>query len=607
MIKEKIDSKFLYGKIAGCLLGGALGDALGYEVEFDEWDEIRKRFGEKGIRRPELHKNRAVFSDDTQMTLFTLEGMIIGYWRANAKGIGAPVEVYVWQSYLSWLKSQGIEPENNIYGFDSISELLKNDEIHARRAPGRTCISALSSGEMGKIEKPLNQSKGCGGVMRTAPLGFMKMYGNPIVNGARTAAITHGHPLGYLPAGILSGIVYQCIYENKDGKSLQAIIEQVIQETAELFPEQASYMEELDGLLHIAMDLATSDIDDLEAINELGEGWVGDEALAIAVYSCLKYPHAYQMKQALICAANHSGDSDSTAAIAGNILGAYHGLDALDMRWVYQLQLRQLIMEYARRTVEVILWKEYRLDEECDCVIARTDDFMKKYEVVMDIISRDQMLRNRCAQYHISEDENHEYLFDALFDSFYRDVCYLRNHSYFYGNPANRQPHRTDLPKWKEMFECMETLIKMIDSDYEGKFISAAIASGRVHNRISQYLNARYSKEQEKKPDTAVQKTVVKGRSRERKKLCLDDQRIWFLSTFFDANGNVEKYSLDQETASDSHYEFKDAASIRKKISQPGDDELSFGELLRRYTLENGGWKTLDLIRPYITAQFHYD
>jgi hypothetical protein len=90
------------------------------------------------------------------------------------------------------------------------------------------------------------------------------------------------------------------------------------------------------------------------------------------------------------------------------------------------------------------------------------------------------------------------------------------------------------------MYECMETLIKMIDSDYEGKFISAAIASGRIHNRISQYLNARYSKEQEKKPDTAVQKTAVKGRSRERKKLCLDDQRIWFLSTFFDSNGNVD-------------------------------------------------------------------
>src|SRR5215218_9395343 len=50
-----------------CLLGGALGDAFGYAVEFDSLEAVRLRFGPEGIREPVLHAGRLVVSDDTQM------------------------------------------------------------------------------------------------------------------------------------------------------------------------------------------------------------------------------------------------------------------------------------------------------------------------------------------------------------------------------------------------------------------------------------------------------------------------------------------------------------------------------------------------------------
>jgi ADP-ribosylglycohydrolase len=78
---------------------------------------------------------------------------------------------------------------------------------------------------------------------------------------------------------------------------------------------------------------------------KIGEGWVGEEALAIAVYCALKYQD--DLRGALIAAVNHDGDSDSTGAITGNILGAYLGANAIPQAWLKKLELREVITELA--------------------------------------------------------------------------------------------------------------------------------------------------------------------------------------------------------------------------------------------------------------------
>jgi len=104
-------------------------------------------------------------------------------------------------------------------------------------------------------------------------------------------------------------------------------------------------MGELLMLIRKAITLAESDLDDLDAIRELGCGWIAEETLAIAVYSALKYTDDFG--KAIIASVNHSGDSDSTGAVTGNILGAHLGYDAIHERFIENLELRDIIVELA--------------------------------------------------------------------------------------------------------------------------------------------------------------------------------------------------------------------------------------------------------------------
>ena len=326
----------LLERIRGCLLAGAVGDALGYQVEFLPLNQIYRHFGEHGVRTmaPDI-------SDDTQMTLFTAEGMLLGLRHH----MSMPACVY--QSYLDWYQIQMPSAKGGCYAKES--ELLGVAGLHRREAPGNTCLSALGSGRMGLMEEAINQSKGCGGVMRAAPCGMLKMPGLPenedawALQGAMAGAITHGHIMGYVPAAMLADMIHLILME--DGRSLEDIVLDSLRRMQRLFPSDKT--EQFAGLMHRAIQLAPADLPDTACIRQLGEGWVGDEALAIAVYCALRYQD--DLDEGLCAAVTHDGDSDSTGAIAGNILGAWLGAEAIPADWLNTLALREPVEDMARR------------------------------------------------------------------------------------------------------------------------------------------------------------------------------------------------------------------------------------------------------------------
>ena len=334
-----MDRQALFSKIAGSLMAGALGDALGYEVEFQSWPTIRENYGPGGIRQLALENGKARISDDTQMTLFTNEGLILGYHHAAAEGIALDAAHALYPAYLCWLKTQFDHALTSAWAAES--ELMRVPGLFAARAPGNTCLAALESGNMGTVEQPINHSKGCGGVMRAAPVGYPAAGVDPLKDGAACAAITHGHPGGWAPAAMLADLVHRILY------GPAADLEQQVQQS--LTAVQAAWhgeaIDDFAFLVREAILLSHSSVPDVEAIHSLGGGWVGDEALAIALFSCLKHPDS--IPDALISAVNHSGDSDSTGAIAGNILGAKLGLDALPQQWIDQLELTDTILREA--------------------------------------------------------------------------------------------------------------------------------------------------------------------------------------------------------------------------------------------------------------------
>lgn len=332
-------------KFRGCLLGGAAGDALGYAVEFLDEASIFKRYGENGITEYDLVNGIAEISDDTQMTLFTANGLLLGKTRGMTRGIMGSYSSYIALCYTDWLRTQYEKyPLNEKYHY---SWLINIPELFSRRAPGKTCLTAIKSGVNGTIDNPINQSKGCGGIMRVAPVGLYFETDRRTIDkidliGAETAAITHGHELGYIPAAGLVHII-QLLSHNTDISVLDAVLD--MKDALQRQFSDAEHLSKQIELIDRAIALSEDNINDLKAIKELGEGWVAEETLAIAIYCSLKYCDDFD--KALIAAVNHSGDSDSTGAVTGNILGAYLGLKGIPQKYLDNLELQNIILEIA--------------------------------------------------------------------------------------------------------------------------------------------------------------------------------------------------------------------------------------------------------------------
>lgn len=318
----------------GCIIGGAIGDALGSPVEFLKSEQINQEYGTAGITNLVCAESGfAEITDDTQMTLFTAEGILRAKTNST-KNASNQRNMAVYQAYQRWLVTQG-DQKNDLFSAFYNGWLLEIEELYARRGPGNTCLTSLSSGKPGTIAEPINNSKGCGGVMRVAPVGLFYPAQNAFQIAADFAALTHGHPSGYLSAGTFALIIALIV----NGCDIKTAVNYSLKELESYDRNQECMLK-----LKQALELSDSSVDDLRAIKQLGEGWVGEEALAVAVYCALKYD---DIKTALIAAVNHGGDSDSTGAITGNILGAYWGLGCIPPGWLQKIELREVLLQMA--------------------------------------------------------------------------------------------------------------------------------------------------------------------------------------------------------------------------------------------------------------------
>jgi ADP-ribosyl-[dinitrogen reductase] hydrolase len=332
--------------VLGCLLGGAIGDAFGYAIEFAGLSEIRRRYGEDGLRAPLLSKSgRAQVSDDTQMTLFTLEACLDAEAMAASDADAFVARVH--RAYLDWLNTQRAA----IRGWRPAGSLVQLAALRARRAPGNTCLSALQSGVCGTIDKPINDSKGCGGVMRVAPVGFFPALTpeQAFDRATRAAAVTHGHPSGYLSAGALAAVIRLCL----DGADLASAARAALA----MVPEREGEEETETALAHALSLAAEGRADHTAAIGALGEGWVrrggpGDRAVRDAGRALVRGRDPPR--------GHHGGDSDSTASIAGQLYGAWKGADELPHRWVRRLDALDPLLALTARLVQEPIGPERR-------------------------------------------------------------------------------------------------------------------------------------------------------------------------------------------------------------------------------------------------------
>lgn len=362
--KKNLEERIRKGNVRldramGCMLGGAAGDALGAPVEFLDRAEIEKRYGKDGIMNYELTLGKARITDDTQLSMFTALGLQQAFTQAGKMAVFDDEKKFdeflrsyrdfVRWAYFDWLFTQG---ETDDDGMPS-TWLGYVRELYSRRCPGGTCIDEIKNGANGSVKKPCNDSKGCGGVMRVAPAGIALadlFEPKQIAEvGAEIAALTHGHPLGYMPAAALTSIIAALHL----GAEIKEAVTDSVKLTLDMF-SGTPHIGEFDSVMNFAVNLAAENISDLEAIEQIGEGWVAEEALAIAVYCALR--HKDDFASGIRAAVNHSGDSDSTGAIAGNILGTHLGYSKIPPEFIDDLELREVLFMLAVKINDIALY-----------------------------------------------------------------------------------------------------------------------------------------------------------------------------------------------------------------------------------------------------------
>ena len=331
-------------RFLGAVLGCGIGEALGTPITSEDWDEIRSRHGEAGLREyvPAGHPSGRLGSD-TQLVLFSLEGTVRAHVRSRRDGTADPAR-HVQHAYQRWLHTQHLSWARAAGEFlertpEPDGWLVHQRALFQTRNPGRTMMRTLiafAKGQqaMGTPDEPVSDSRGSSAVMRAVPAALWSADALEVFRlGTRTAALTHGSPAAYLSAGALGLLVARLIGGDSPRSATEVLLEHLADQ-----PGHGEVSRKVLAALRLAAD---GPVDPAEVDRNLGSGWTAPEALGIGLYAALAVPD--DLDRALAAAVNHSGNSATTGAVCGSLLGARLGGDAIPKRWVVDLELHDVV------------------------------------------------------------------------------------------------------------------------------------------------------------------------------------------------------------------------------------------------------------------------
>ncbi len=668
-------------RFLGCFLGGAVGDALGYAVEFVDEAYIQKKYGPQGIQTLDQagEGGPAVISDDTQMTLFVINGLLYGmtsrtiatdsHTTASPAASSMPQKPLsdaeaVWLAHQEWLGTQGdtsrmedpTHPKMWIY---------HEPALHALRAPGGTCLSAIRENEHGgSLGHKVNNSKGCGAVMKAAPFGLREKF-DPVIHmgnyrigvykcAADLGAQTHGHPLGYMSASALAVLLASIVHYEPDGyETLQDAV-------LKSFTGSHNACHEIYTGLKTAVSLALDpSISDLDGIHQLGEGWVAEEALYIAIFCAVRYQNDFA--KAIRVAVNHKGDSDSTGSICGNILGAWLGKDAVAAAYdLENLEMRDLIEEVATdfyRAVEEgipvgdVQWDtKYRLGrkltpEELSKLLPSKTTSSPLRSVGLRYTERTKRALQICFDAHKNQTdkggmpyllhpihlaeqmETEDEICTALLHDVLEDTHYTEDDLHRAGiSEAVLEALR--LLTHDRSTPYMEYIIGTRQNSLARKVKQADLLHNSDIDRLDQITICDLRRRRKYRMALAILEEDVYDTfcKQYRKRIPLDDDRQYFLSVFYqkefcdragalgNGHGDIQliKYSLDVEKDGDSHYEFApadgDKLHAALDVNRKGV-KRSLPETLAEYLESHGTMSFCGLLKQLgiLYQPFHFD
>ncbi len=348
-------------RFEGAFLGFAIGDAFGYPARGMSFMHLCERFEKHGCLDLAVSKRSgyALFTDATQMMLFTADGII---WAdRESKGREINYTSYVFNAYQLWLYTQTKTVAGKEYAwlFDESknpyrSRVLMAKGMYKNRFVERTNIDALLAARdmnYGKLFSKINDNTDSYGLKRVLPAGLYFNFDTKIAfrAGLDFAAITHTTPTAFLSAGVYCAIIAELI----NGEALDNSVKKAMSILKQYDDHEAVLM---------ALDLALScyydeSLTPSEAIAKIGLGHEASEALAIAVLCALMHQDSFV--HAIQLAVNHDGASDVCAALCGGILGTMYGISFIPKRWIKKIQYYNLIIDMEESLFDITVFNEY--------------------------------------------------------------------------------------------------------------------------------------------------------------------------------------------------------------------------------------------------------
>ena len=328
----------------GCLLGMAVGDAMGYTVDSRSWAEIQEDYGPNGLLGYDLVNGYAEITSYTQLAAFTCNGLLLGMTRGQVTGRMAPFVKYVGLSSREWAASQRAWGRPN----QTFCWLLQKNEICRRHCMDTRMLESLGRDDLGTPEEPRNNHATPGSLTTAIGVGLFSGQGKMKAReldllGAESVALTHGSPTAFLAGALLTRLIG--INLHHPNAPLKMVVNKALEAFREQFAHQYSQTYDIINLVRRAITYANSrELNAVEAMEQL-RCENAAQVVAGAVYACLTGSEDFD--RAMITAVNHSGRSAAVGAVAGAILGARLGEDSLPDFYMECLEPAELLRELA--------------------------------------------------------------------------------------------------------------------------------------------------------------------------------------------------------------------------------------------------------------------
>ncbi len=306
----------LRDKYIGCMVGAAIGDALGKQNEgLHRGDILRtgysRDYGMAHAGCPGEKLGAGQYTDDTEQ-MIRLAQSLIECGRFDAGDFASRI--------ARW-------------GADALADPVRNKLVGPSSS---AAIARLNSGISWKESGSSIPS--CGSAMRAAPIGLFYCGPDEVETNAAQSSIPTHNSGGAIAGAVAVAVGVRCALE---GTGLSEIIK-------ESCVRASKYDEVLGKKIINSFELRYEEPDKVFA--QLGTSYLVHETVPSAFYCFSRYFD--EPEKAIIEAVNAGGDTDSIACITGALCGARHGIGAFPERWIRGLEKLEFIEDIAGRLYE---------------------------------------------------------------------------------------------------------------------------------------------------------------------------------------------------------------------------------------------------------------